>query len=170
MSDESNDLKNPILSCKQCYYYRKTKKKNAFGFCKRLKFYLPSNFAPICLVFSIEPQIRILTLASFDSKKGTATRIDTTSSAEIIASPDENYHLELRGFIISVDADEIVTLRWGGATGDIIAMLPTKGVIAMNLINIDEKGAGEASPENLYLKKSGSGNCQGTVWTEEVAD
>ncbi|MFQ5999918.1 MAG: hypothetical protein ACE5J6_03990 [Candidatus Bathyarchaeia archaeon] len=103
-------------------------------------------------------------------KKGTPTRIDLTTSAEIVPAPAAYYHLELRGFVISVDTDEIVRLRWGGATGPIIAMLPTRGILAMNLVNIDEKGGGGTSPQNLYLEKTGTGNCQGTVWTETVAD
>jgi len=102
--------------------------------------------------------------------RGTATRINKTANGIVVAAPSANYHLQLFGFVMSVDGDEICRLRWGGVSGDIIAMLPTKGVLAMNLINILERGDGGASPNNLYLEKTGSGNCQGTVWTETVAD
>lgn len=103
-------------------------------------------------------------------RRGIPTRINRATSGEIVAAPPANDHLELHGFVISVDADEIVRLRWGGSTGPIIAMLPTKGILAMNLIKIDEKGGGGSTPQNLYLEKTGSGSCQGTVWTETVND
>jgi len=104
------------------------------------------------------------------TEKGTATRINKTANGEIVAAPSANSHLQLFGFVISVDGDEICRLRWGGATGDIIAVLPTKGILAMNLINILERGGGGETPENLFLEKTSSGNCQGTVWTGTVTD
>jgi len=100
------------------------------------------------------------------TREGTPTRIDTTTSKEIVAAPGTGYKLILCGFVISVDADEIVRLRWNGATGPIIAMLPTKGVIGMNLVGVNEESAENV---NLYLEKTGTGNAQGTVWTKKVS-
>lgn len=61
MSEEdSNDLVSPILSCTLCSYYKTSEKKNVIGYCKRLNFYLYRNFAPICLAFTVEDQVRVI--------------------------------------------------------------------------------------------------------------
>lgn len=58
--EESNDLVAPILSCELCSYFKESKKKNVIGFCKRLNFYLYRNFAPLCLAFTVEDQVRVI--------------------------------------------------------------------------------------------------------------
>jgi len=100
------------------------------------------------------------------SQKGTPTRKSMTASGEVVAAPSSGQKLQVLGYFLSVDADEIVRLRYGGATGEIFAELPTKGVIAMNLLGINEAG-GDA--ENIYLEKTGTGNARVVVYTEVVS-
>jgi len=92
---------------------------------------------------------------------GKAYEINRTTSGEIVATPGAGQRLVLCGFLLSVDADETVELRWDGPTGDIIVPLPTKGAIGMTPV----AELSEAPVNcNLYLTKSGSGNARGTVW------
>jgi len=107
----------------------------------------------------------IRAVVDYIAKRGTPTRVDTTSSTEIVGAPGKGFKLELCGFFLSVDADEIVRLRWGGASGDIIAMIPTKGIGGLVTYFFKEYGG---ENENLFLEKTGTGNVQGTVWTETV--
>jgi len=98
--------------------------------------------------------------------KGTPQRYYSTASGEVQPAPATGYKLRVYGFYLMAEADEILRLRYGGATGEIFAGLPMKGVAAMNLVNVDEAG-GEA--ENIYLEKTGTGNALAVVWTETVA-
>jgi len=98
-------------------------------------------------------------------KKGTPTSFNVTASGAVVAAPGAGKRLQLYGFSLLVLADEQARLRWGSATGDIIAGLPTKGVIIANLLGIDEKGG---ENQSLFLEKTGTGNAQGRVWTEAV--
>lgn len=99
-------------------------------------------------------------------KKGTPTRDSTTTNKEIVANPSAGNKLQVYGWFLKVDTDEIVTLRYGGENGQVFAGLPTKGVAAMNLLGIDESGGAD---ENIFLVKSGSGNVEVVVWTEVVS-
>ncbi len=97
--------------------------------------------------------------------KGTPTRTSVAASGEIVAAPGAGNKLQVYGWFLKVDTDENVTLRYGGATGQVFAGLPTKGVAGMNLLGIDESGGDN---ENVWLEKSGTGNVDVVVWTEVV--
>lgn len=95
-------------------------------------------------------------------KRGTPTRKTSTTSVEVVAAPGAGKKLRVHGYFLKVDADEIVTLRHNGASGDIFAGLPTKGVIIANLL-VDEAGGDN---QNIFLQKSGAGNVDVVVYTE----
>jgi len=98
--------------------------------------------------------------------KGTPNRRYGTTSGEVVAAPGAGYKLRVYGFKLAAETDEISRLRYGGATGTIFAVLPAKGVAAMNLINVNEAGGDN---QNIYLEKTGAGNALAIVWTESVA-
>jgi hypothetical protein len=98
--------------------------------------------------------------------KGTPNRLYATASGQVVAAPGVGYKLRVYGFYLCNEADEIARLRYGGSTGTIFAVCPSKGVAAMNLIGVNEAGGDN---QNIYLEKTGSGNTLAVVWTEAVA-
>jgi hypothetical protein len=100
------------------------------------------------------------------SLKGTPNRLYATASGEVVAAPGTGYKLRVYGFYLCNEADEIARLRYGGSTGTVFAVCPSKGVAAMNLLGVNEAGG---ENQNIYLEKSGTGNTLAVVWTETVA-
>jgi len=97
--------------------------------------------------------------------KGTPQRYFSTASGEVQATPGVGSKLQVYGFYLAAEADEILRLRYGGVTGTIFFVLPSKGVASMNLVNVNEAGAAD---QNIYLEKTGAGNALAVVWTETV--
>jgi hypothetical protein len=100
------------------------------------------------------------------SLKGTPNRLYATASGQVAAAPGVGYKLRVYGFYLCNEADEIARLRYGGSTGTVFAVCPSKGVAAMNLLGVNEAGG---ENQNIYLEKSGTGNTLAVVWTETVA-
>jgi len=96
-------------------------------------------------------------------KKGVPQRYYSTASGTVQTAPASGYRLRVFGYKLVAEEDEILRLRYGGATGTIFAICPTKGVVAMNLVNLNEAG-GEA--QEIYLEKTGTGNALAVVYTE----
>lgn len=99
-------------------------------------------------------------------QKGIPNRFYGTASAELVAAGGAGYKHKVYGLLIVNESDEITRLRYGGASGTVFAVLPSKGVMAMNLVQIDEYGGDN---ENIYVEKTGSGNALVVVWSETVA-
>jgi len=98
--------------------------------------------------------------------KGTPQRRYATTSGEVQAAPGAGYKLRVYALLLVAEASEIVRLRYGGATGTVFAVLPDKGMLAMNLIHVNEAGA---ENQNIYMEKSAAGNALSVVWTTSVA-
>lgn len=108
----SNDLKAPILSCKICSYIKSTTKKNAIGFCKRMNFYLYRNFAPLCLAFTVEQQVRVISPLLDSPPAGkqitkVAFTYNVDKNVETVKAYDNS--TELFTLTFSYNADENIT-------------------------------------------------------------
>lgn len=97
--------------------------------------------------------------------RGTPYRAYVTASQELVATPGVGKKLRIYAFYLVAEEAEILKLRYGGVNGTVFAVLPTKGVVAMNLVNVAEYGS---ENQNIYLDKSGSGNALAIVWCESI--
>jgi len=90
--------------------------------------------------------------------KGTPYRYYNTLPGTIITI-SQGQSVRIYGYYISALEDDTLTLKY--TNGDIIAILPSKGVAAMNLINIQE-----SNTTSVYLDKVGSGYALAVVYAE----
>jgi len=100
------------------------------------------------------------------SLKGTPQRRYATTSGEVQATPGASLRLRVYGILIVNEGDEITRLRYGGAAGTVFAVLPTKGILGLNLLGINEVGG---LNQNIYMEKTAAGNVLVVVWTEAVS-
>jgi len=101
---------------------------------------------------TIPTQVKVLPF------QGTPYRFYDTAAGTVI-SVATGQTVRIYGYYISALADEVVTLKY---TDDkIVAVLPTKGVAAMNLLGINE-----SNTVSVYLDKTGTGYALAVVYAD----
>jgi len=90
--------------------------------------------------------------------KGTPYRYYNTIGGTIITVA-AGQQVRIYGYYIAAVTDEVVTLEY--TDGDKIAILPSKGVAAMNLVNINE-----SNTVSVRLTKDGTGYALAVVYAE----
>jgi len=89
----------------------------------------------------------------------------SASSTSDVKTPSSGKALQILGFFYYCDADITTELRFKNS-GNVIAGLPFKGAVAMNLVGVKPlQGAADEAVE-IYL--SGSGNVKGWICYKEV--
>ncbi|MBW2559509.1 MAG: hypothetical protein JRE40_01505 [Deltaproteobacteria bacterium] len=89
----------------------------------------------------------------------------SASATSDVKTPSSGKALQILGFFYYCDADITTELRFK-SSGNLIAGLPFKGAVAMNLVGVKPLQGSVDEAVEIYL--SGSGNVKGWICYKEV--
>jgi len=111
------------------------------------------------------PSAQISSLQNVNVQPQGSIQHFSVSSTSDVKTPSSGKALQILAFFYYCDADITTELRFK-SSGNVIAGLPFKGAVAMNLIGVKPPQGAANEAVEIYL--SGSGNVKGWICYKEV--